>query len=357
MESAQGNPKTLNLIAEQVRREFADKPEEYAPILAGLGRVYVGMRCYEDAIREFRNSLRVTNDLVLRTGVRSELAKCLLRTGQNKEGTEILEQLFQERLQLAAGRDATEMRMAWLGRPRADIDLASMPRSNGLDFDGDRDYVVLPTVQFDGRPPWTIEAIVRPLEIGQYAGEHGGGWTSLVSATQSGAIGLETRDGKWAIELFSASETAHSVRDDYAAASASIPVRLDVWQHVAGVWDGSELRLYVDGKLHSSTPHVDYCTQLSDGPFFLGADPNAREFADIAQGYLHGRMRAARISRGVEYTADFPAPERLEKTQDTVAFYDFTIDTGRYALDRSGHGHHGIIVGARFVPAAKVAGK
>jgi hypothetical protein len=66
---------------------------------------------------------------------------------------------------------------------------------------------------------------------------------------------------------------------------------------------------------------------------------------------LHGRLRQARISRGIEYTDSFSSPERLEITPGTIGLYDFTIDCGRYAIDRSGHGNHGIIIGAKYAKA------
>jgi hypothetical protein len=70
-----------------------------------------------------------------------------------------------------------------------------------------------------------------------------------------------------------------------------------------------------------------------------------------AAGYLQGRLRVARISRSAEYTDSFPRPERFDKTPGTIGLYDFTIDTGRYAMDRSGHGNHGIIIGVKFAKA------
>ncbi len=131
-------------------------------------------------------------------------------------------------------------------------------------------------------------------------------------------------------------------------AAARSEVSLRRWQHVAGVWDGKELRLYLDGQLQETRTGVDYCTQLSLTPMLLGADPESLFYNEIAQGYLHGRLRAARISRAVEYTDSFSPPERLEKTPGTIGLYDFTIDYGRYAIDRSGHGNHGIIIGAKY---------
>jgi hypothetical protein len=118
------------------------------------------------------------------------------------------------------------------------------------------------------------------------------------------------------------------------------------------VWDGKELRLYLDGQLQDTREGVDYCSALSHAPLFVGADPANLSQGDVAEGFLNGRLRAARISRGVEYTDSFKSPERLDKTPDTVGLYDFTIDTGQYVYDRSGHGNHGIIIGAKYVTAA-----
>jgi hypothetical protein len=219
---------------------------------------------------------------------------------------------------------------------------------DGLDFDGDRDYVILPRLYFDGRPPWTLEAIVWPVTIGQSAEASQVDWSSLISATDAGSIGLDTSRRRWAIELYSADIPTGDWTASYAVAAANHEVSLSKWQHVAGVWDGNELRLYLDGQLQETRTGVDYCTQLSLTPMFLGADPDSLFRGEIAQGYLHGRLRAARISRGVEYTDSFAPPEQLEKTPGTIGLYDFTIDCGRYAIDRSGHGNHGIIVGAKY---------
>jgi hypothetical protein len=137
--------------------------------------------------------------------------------------------------------------------------------------------------------------------------------------------------------------------ENYASVNARAEVAVKKWQHIAGVWDGQELRLYLDGELQNTRSGVDYCTQLSKSPFFLGADPAGLGTYDVAEGFLHGRMRAARISRGVEYVDSFTTPESLDKRPDTIALYDFTYDTGRFAIDQSGNGHHAIIIGAKFV--------
>jgi hypothetical protein len=218
-----------------------------------------------------------------------------------------------------------------------------------MDFDGDRDYVILPTVQFDGRPPWTIETIVRPVAIDQVDG-----FTSLVSTAERGGISLETKNKKWVMDLYTArispwnSPAASFLQENYSGAAASRAIELGRWQHLAGVWDGEELRFYLDGTLQERRPGVEKCTRISHGPFYLGAEPAWLTFPTFSQGNLHGRMRAARISRAAEYDESFARKESLENTPGTIGLYDFTRDSGKIAIDWSGHGNHGIIVGAKF---------
>jgi hypothetical protein len=274
----------------------------------------------------------------------------LLRQGKSDEGVSILQQVFLEKLNRNDTVHGAELREAWSALPNADSAPPGKPEMDGLDLDGDRDYVILPSVYFDGRPPWTLEAIVWPVKIGQAipANVSPVDWSSLVSATDAGSIALDTSRGRWAIELYTATIPTGDWIESYAVAAARSEVSLRKWQHVAGVWDGQQLRLYLDGQLQETRNGVDYCTQLSLTPMFLGADPDSLFYREVAQGYLHGRLRAARISRAAEYTDSFPRPERLEKTPGTIGLYDFTIDTGRYAIDRSGHGNHGIIIGAKY---------
>ena len=96
------------------------------------------------------------------------------------------------------------------------------PGMDGLDLDGDRDYVILPRLYFDGRPPWTLEAIVRPVEIDQSVPANGSpvGWTSLISAADGGAIALDTSRRRWAIELYTAAVPADDWTKNYSVASA-----------------------------------------------------------------------------------------------------------------------------------------
>jgi serine/threonine protein kinase len=340
----------LKRSADELQLAYSDNPGAHAALMAAFGRSYVGLRRFGEAEQMFRKCLSAAADQGLIQWVSYELARCLLRQGKWDEGVGILQEAFLEKLNRHDTANAAELREAWSALPNADAAPRGKPGMDGLDLDGDRDYVILPSVYFDGNPPWALEAIVWPVKIGQSIPVDVSpvDWTSLISATDAGSIGLDTSRGRWAIELYTANIPTGDWTESYAVAAARSEVSLRKWQHVAGVWDGKELRLYVDGELQETRTGADYCTQLSLTPMFLGADPDSLFHFEVAQGYLHGRLRAARISRAVEYTDSFAPPERLESTPGTIGLYDFTIDNGRYAIDRSGHGNHGIIIGAKY---------
>jgi tetratricopeptide (TPR) repeat protein len=327
----------------------ADNPATFV-VRQSLAVMYAAAQRFADAEQEYRACLAVSKDPQQVLDARSELAQCLLRQGKLDEGTGMLQDLLQEKLQRLGTPDAVELRQAWSNKPDPDASPRGTAGQAGLDFDGDRDYVVLPSLQFDGHPPWTIETIIKPVGIDRSALN---GWTSLVSTADGGGIGLESNAKRWSLGLYTADLFSQLWKENYSSVFAHTQVKLNEWQHVAGVWDGQELRLYLNGELQETRTSVRSCTRISHGPFFLGADPDSMRTDEVAQGYFHGRMRAARISRGVEYVTSFTQPERLDKTPETIALYDFTTDTGRYAIDRSGHGHDGIIVGAKFAEADK----
>jgi hypothetical protein len=293
---------------------------------------------------------------VIRIEARERLGIVLSRLGRTEEAADVLQAVFEDLLGRISCPGAEELRTAWPKFRDAQVIATDTAVQDGLHFDGDGDFVVIPRLNFDGRPSWTIEVVLNPAALEQSVIRGTSRWTSLVSTADGGGIGLESEQGKWEIGMYSRVDPKDPT-NEFANAVASHDVALREWQHVAGIWDGSELRLYINGRLEGRAQHVTSCSALSKWPFYIGADPCDPWHGHLGEGLFEGVIRAVRISRGVEYTADFSQPERLDKTADTVALYDFTIDTGRYALDRSGHGHNGIIVGAKFVPAEENAGE
>lgn len=118
-------------------------------------------------------------------------------------------------------------------------------------------------------------------------------------------------------------------------APKGIPQRL----HLAGVNDGRERRLYVNGKLAGKTIGAGGPVPEQDRPakrFRIG-----REFI--------GTIDAARITKGAKYREDFTPPEEFQVESDTVALYSFDEGEGDTLYDSSHNEYHGKISGAKWI--------
>jgi hypothetical protein len=66
---------------------------------------------------------------------------------------------------------------------------------------------------------------------------------------------------------------------------------------------------------------------------------------------MTGQLRELRVSGSARYDAAFTPLEHFTKEQDTLALYHFEEGQGTVLKDSSGNGHHGEIVGAKWVKA------
>jgi hypothetical protein len=131
--------------------------------------------------------------------------------------------------------------------------------------------------------------------------------------------------------------------DKYVLAFEKQPVPRHQLIHVAGVYDGqAEIRFYVNGQLQSRTPAQS--VKPSPLPVTLGNNYLG------GAGFL-GRMNEVRISKVARYDTDFTPAKRFEPDGDTIALYHFDEGEGAVLKDTSGNGHHGEIVGAKWVKA------
>src|SRR5262249_21984528 len=154
-------------------------------------------RRYADAEQQYRNLISLSSDNTIVDDAHLGLGTSLLRQGKWNEGVDELKELFLARIRHLRTPDAVELRKAWAGLANLSVSQDAARDQDGLYFDGDREYVVLPSVQFDGRPPWTLEVIVKYVD---YDGSPH--WSKLISAAYSGSIQLQPQEQKWEIALY-----------------------------------------------------------------------------------------------------------------------------------------------------------
>jgi len=137
-------------------------------------------------------------------------------------------------------------------------------------FDGVDDFVRLPAGIAPGGP-LTVELWVQPFALGRRMMLYGdAGGPLLLYVEPDGRVAVMRRTGGvWA----------------YAASSTKLT--RGQWHHVAGTYDGEQLRLYVDGELAGSRPCTGRC---ASGQAALGCNFATRS------AFFHGLLDDVRLS-------------------------------------------------------------
>jgi hypothetical protein len=176
----------------------------------------------------------------------------------------------------------------------------------------------------------TIEAIVKPTRS-PTAGV-GDGYQTAISNVHGGGAGLFLQYTRWNFAYhyslrYSSSTYPYSYRV-YAAKSPP-PGQ---WVHVAGVFDGQKLSLYVDGELQGtavvSNPH-----KQSPAPFVIGAEPSGGQVTWEPANFFEGLIKAVRISGAPLYTQNFTPPADLVAERNTALLLKFNAGHGDTVRD------------------------
>lgn len=110
----------------------------------------------------------------------------------------------------------------------------------------------------------------------------------------------------------------------------------NVWHHIAGVYDGSQLRLYVDGQLDGS---VTLSSPMTGTNMQLRIGRNNYLYSPI---YFNGFIDEVRISTGALYSGNFTPATSLTASGSTKGLWKFD---GQTVADSSANGNSGALNG------------
>lgn len=196
-------------------------------------------------------------------------------------------------------------------------------RSGALSFTGGASAVTVDSKKLalpDG--PFTVECWVRPTSLD--------GRRGLIGQADQSEFGLFASDATLDFSVHLDGQYKR-VKTDPGTLS------LGAWQHVAGVFDGHELRLYLNGLLLGRTAATGKRSRNAL-PFVIGADTGRRG----PNSGIEGLVDEVRVSTGARYEdADFEAPRRLTADDKTVLLLHCDEHYGPYVLDVSGRAAHG----------------
>ena len=216
----------------------------------------------------------------------------------------------------------------------------------GLHFDGDGDFVELPSFEYDGKTPLTIEFWYQAPRI------------------QDNLQAILSIDGLVWIEGFTAGEgwrlRGRQGTRVFNEANAFNTQTIDQRIHLAIVFDGSSAEIFLegrkqpvqllrwDGELESRSP-VDSLLFPIEHRFNNGKSVIGGVYTNSGTKQFLGTIDEVRISTSALYNSDFTPADRFEVDDDTLALYHFDEGEGDVLHDSSGNGHHGKIVGAQWV--------
>ncbi len=119
------------------------------------------------------------------------------------------------------------------------------------------------------------------------------------------------------------------------------------WTYVVAVYDGSEMRTYVDGALDASQPATGTIV-ANDDSFDIGCRSDSGSY--LFEGQISQVRIWARVLSEAEIQQQFIQPGSIDPS-DLIGRWDIDEGTGNILHDASGHGYDAIVYGgATWIP-------
>ena len=197
---------------------------------------------------------------------------------------------------------------------------------HSLSLNGSSSYMSVPnsaTINISG--PITVEAWIKLSSIN-------GNYQDIVCREAWGQAGSGggyefaiTNTGKVRLDLYQS-------HNQYTTAIGSTTVTTNVWHHVAGVFDGNQMRVYLDGVLDGSL-------STTSGPASGTSVLNIGK-STYTTYYFGGLIDEVRLSAAALYSSNFTPG--LGPASNTRALWKFD---GQTSADASGNANHGTLQG------------
>jgi hypothetical protein len=198
-------------------------------------------------------------------------------------------------------------------------------KNQTANFDGEKSWLSVPSDRLELGEIFTVECRFKARAFAERIG--------LVTKTEQSEFGIFINRGVPEFSVF--------LGDQYIIAKADSPVlKADVWHHLAGVCDGTELRLYLDGALIGRAEAAGI-RKRNKLPLVIGGDVmgNGR-----ASSLFAGEIDDVRLTGSALYTGKTAAPNPQD-TPETLLHLKMNEKIGTWFPDSSASRAHGIATG------------
>lgn len=163
--------------------------------------------------------------------------------------------------------------------------------------------------------PFTVEAWVFPTA--------NNGSQAVLAKTENAEFAIFLEEGKPLFDVH--------LGGSYVTAKSDQVLPLNQWSHLAGVFSGEQVRLFVNGQLMAAQMGQGQRT-VNRLPLFIGADPN--QFSQPTRLFT-GKIDEVRVSQGERYTKDFRPSRRFISDDNTVLLLHCDQASGPFLFDDS----------------------
>jgi hypothetical protein len=205
-------------------------------------------------------------------------------------------------------------------------------------------------VFFDGKSALRLDMPAKELPNGPFTLE---AWVNPAGKNQTAPFLAKTEQSEYALNLANNIPGFHaylSGKYHSAIAASDKPIAVNAWSHIAGVYDGRELRLYINGQL-AATTKASGNRATNNLPLYVGADPTTK--GEPTQFY-EGGVDEVRLSSKARYAENFRPAVKHESDEHTVRLLHFDRRLGPFVPSHSGSGTYATPAGIPRYEAAEL---
>ena len=193
-------------------------------------------------------------------------------------------------------------------------------------------FIRSPALLYSGDHPITLEAWVRPTDLS--------GHKDIIGNPETGGVFLAINNGKGGFGIHLGPGFGYQVVTSNTVVDVERPF------HIAGVFDGAHVKLFIDGILQNHGLDLNGNHKASTLPLTIGANPG-NSYSAI--NFFSGVIDEVRVSKVARYVEDFTPEFRFAPDENTMALYHFDEGHGKIVHDVSMNGNHGLIQNATWV--------
>lgn len=196
-----------------------------------------------------------------------------------------------------------------------------------VELDGESEWLTVDSSRYETSDSFTLECRFKARSFDERTG--------LVTKTEGSDYGIFVSNGRPQFSVH--------VGGSYLSVAADSPIlKPQQWYHIAGVYDGVEARLYLDGKLIDRKARKGN-RKTNDLPLVIGGDTTK---SGEPMSLFAGMIDEVRLSRGARYTGEQVTPlVGTPSEPSTLLLHDFNEHIGPWVPDRSSSRAHATVHG------------